>query len=124
MSTFDTVDDTAGGSEFLPLIDVLMVLLVAFMGVTIGLGEIQPPASPKAVPGGGHGATVDVLLDGRLRLDDRPATLDDIRRAWADRKPASVLIRPHQDAAHRHPRAVHALCQEFGIPDAEAARPE
>ena len=74
MTRFDAPDSAADGNEFLPLIDVLMVLLVAFMGVTVGLGEIQlNPRHPWSFRI--QGPTWNTLLDV-AGLDVRDIKLD------------------------------------------------
>jgi len=123
---YESHEDLAG-SEFLPLIDVLLVMLVLFMGVTVGLGEITPPSSPKPGPGGSHAAVVEVFPDGRLRLNERDATPEEIARLWSDpsQKPDAVQIRGDQDTAFKHYRRALALCRTAGIEKvAEAAREE
>jgi biopolymer transport protein ExbD len=115
MAHADMYDDSGDSSGFLPLIDVMLVLLVAVLGVSVGLCEIPPPEMPNPSAPGEHTAVIEVLLDGRFRLDGHPATAEQIAAAWSEHKPGSVLIRGHKDALYKHVRQALAVCKKAGI---------
>ncbi len=109
--------DDDGALNFVPLIDVLLVALVFFVAAYQDGGEMPVPAvaAPARTAAEAPPAVLEVPLDGRLRLDGAELADADIVTKLRDRKPASVLIRGHEDVALKHVHRARSLCRQAGV---------
>jgi biopolymer transport protein ExbD len=77
------------GMNVVPLIDILLVLIIIFMVITpltpMGLEAVVPQPSNQAEPGIDYRIVVVQVLDrDRLRINDEPATWDNLGQRLAD----------------------------------------
>ncbi|HEX7638993.1 MAG TPA: biopolymer transporter ExbD [Burkholderiaceae bacterium] len=106
-----------------PLIDVMLVLLVIFMIaaplMTSSLKMELPRAAGAQAQEAGASITLGLTADGRLHVDDQPATDDDLRRALAlaaKRRPQpDVLVRADKAVPYGRVAALIGLVQDAGL---------
>lgn len=110
------------------MIDVVFLLIIFFMvGTRFGAVESKLNVKVPQVNAAGKSTsapsklTVNVLSDGRVLLDEKPVTLDELRRELIAVKrrsrDASVVVRGDADGAFQHVAGVLATCREVGIAD-------
>ncbi len=116
-----------------PLVDVVLVLLVVFMVTAkLVMGQTLPMDLPKAATGGEEQVVlaIELAADGRLAVDGKPATVDQIsaraEEALAKNPEVRVVIDadgrvPHADVVRVMDRVKGAGVSRiaFGVDDAE-----
>lgn len=114
--------DLIQGINVTPLVDIVLVLLIALMvAATHAVSHALPLELPKAASGEASESgpfAVSVAADGKLYVDGKPASRDELRaraRRAAATKGASALIAADGGAAHRAVVAVIDLLRSEGV---------
>jgi len=91
-----------------PLVDVVLVLLVVFMVTAkLVMGQSLPLDLPKAATGGEQQRVlaIELAADGRLAVDGKPATLDQLSARAEEALAKDPEVRVVIDADGRVPHA-------------------
>lgn len=122
-------DDVVADINVTPLVDIMLVLLIIFMLTSTSIAAMQAPnvvevnlpaaASAKQKPS----RPLSVVLDkqGRLFLDGKPATQDDLKRQARERvavdPKVAAILSADRDAAHGNVIMLMDILRLQGIVD-------
>jgi biopolymer transport protein ExbD len=114
-SSGDDDEGLISGINVTPLVDVMLVLLVIFMVTAkIIVSQGMPMDLPKSASGENMQSifSVDLSVDGKIRVDQKPLANDDAilpvaRQARAINKEIRAVIRA--DKKVEHGRVIHVL---------------
>ena len=125
-------DDEPQGPNLTPMIDVILVIALFFMGAARFSDHEQAidldlPAAIEASAASASALVIEVMAAGMIQLEGRPIEADALGTELLAARAAgatTVTIRGETDASHGRMTQVYEACRTAGIPQvAIAVRP-